>query len=61
MILKNQTLKEYLNKIVREVFDDLTLVIVDKYKGFMPISSIEKVSCHRITSGGPRCRITNLD
>lgn len=60
-ILKDQTLKEYLNKMVREVFDDLTLVIVDKYKGFMPISSIEKVSCYRITSGSPRCRMTNLD
>lgn len=60
-ILKDQTLKEYLNKMVREVFDDLTLVIVDEYKGFMPISSIEKVSCYRITSGSPRCRMTNLD
>ena len=60
-ILKEQTLKEYLNKMVREVFDDLTLVIVDKRKGFMPISSIEKVSCYRITSGSPRCRIKNLD
>jgi hypothetical protein len=60
-MLKDQTLKEYLNKMVREVFDDLTLVIVDKRKGFMPISSIEKVSCYRITSGSPRCRIKNLD
>ena len=60
-ILKGQTLKECLNKMVREVFDDLTLVIVDKKKGFMPISSIDKVSCYRITSGSPRCRITNLD
>ena len=59
-ILKDQTLKEYLNKMVREVFDDLTLVIVDKNKGFMPILSIEKVSCYRITSGSPRCRITNI-
>ena len=60
-ILKDQTLKEHLNDIVREVFDDLTLVIVDKHKGYMPISSIEKIYCHRITSGGPRCRISDLD
>ena len=60
-ILKDQTLKEYLNKMVREVFDDLTLVIVDKNKGFMPISSIEKVSCYRITSGSPRCRVTKVN
>lgn len=60
-ILEDQTLKEYLNKMVREVFDDLRLVIVDKKKGFMPISSIEKVSCYRITSGSPRCKMINLD
>ena len=47
--------------MVREVFADLTLVIVDKKKGFMPISSIEKVSCYRITSGSPRCKMINLD
>ena len=60
-ILKDQTLKEHLNDMVREVFDDLILVIVDEQKGYMPISSIEKIYCHRITSGGPRCRITDLD
>ena len=59
-ILKNQTLTEYLNEMVREVFDDLTLVIVDEKKGYMPIS-VEKIFCYRITSGGPRCRIADLD
>ena len=44
--MKNQTLTEYLNEMVREVFDDLTLVIVDEKKGYMPIS-VEKIFCYR--------------
>lgn len=46
-----------LNKIVRNYFKDLTLILVDKKKGFKFISKIENIICNRITCGGPRCKI----
>ena len=58
-ILKNETLKEKLDKIVRGAFQGLRLVLVDKQKGYKPLSTLESVSCYRITSGAPRCRINN--
>lgn len=56
-VLKYVTFKEKLNDIIRGVFNDLVLVVVDTNKGFMPISSIESIFCYRITSGTPRCKI----
>ena len=59
-ILKNETLKEKLDKIVRGAFQGLRLVLVDEQKGYKPFSTLQSVSCYRITSGAPRCRINNL-
>jgi hypothetical protein len=59
-ILENKTFKEALDETVRGVFDDLRFVIVDKQKGYLPLSTLDKISCYRITSGNPRCKI-NLD
>lgn len=59
-VLRNKTFKEKLNEIIRDVFNDLILVIVDADKGFMAISSIESIFCYRITSGSPRCKILTL-
>lgn len=56
-IFKNKTLKEQLDEIVRGAFDKLRLVLVDKDKGYKPFSTLDKVSCYRITSGAPRCRV----
>jgi len=56
-ILVDKTLKDELNKIVRGVFDNLRLVAVDKQKGYLPLSTLKKISCYRITSGNPRCKI----
>ena len=56
-IFKNKTLKEQLDEIVRGAFDSLRLVVVDKNKGYKPFSTLDKVSCYRITSGAPRCRV----
>lgn len=56
-ILVDKTLKDELDNIVRGVFDNLRLVAVDKQKGYLPLSTLEKISCYRITSGNPRCKI----
>ncbi len=56
-ILVDKTLKEELDEIVRGVFDDLRFVGVDKQKGYLPLSTLDKISCYRITSGNPRCKI----
>jgi hypothetical protein len=59
VFLQHTTLNEYLNTMVRRVFNELRLVLVHKTYGFMPISAanIENVYCYRITSGSPRCRL----
>lgn len=53
---KEKTVKQYFNEIVRDVFNDKILVLVDKKKGFMPINDLNKIVCCRITSGAPRCK-----
>ena len=59
VILKNETLKEKLDEIVRSAFQGLRLVLVDQQKGYKPLSTLDSVFCYRITSGGPRCKINN--
>lgn len=56
-ILVDKTFKEELDRIVRGVFDNIRLVVVDEQKGYLPILDLEKISCYRITSGNPRCKI----
>ena len=58
-ILTTKTLREILNEIVRESFSDTTCVIVDKHKGYRPVS-IKKIYCSRITSGSPRGKIDDI-
>jgi hypothetical protein len=50
-------LKKTLNKIVRDVFKDIRLVLVHETKGYMPIIDLNKIFCNRITSGNPRCKL----
>ena len=59
-LFKDTTFKKKLNKITRDVFNDVRLVLVDKQKGFWPVSNIENIYCYRITHGGPRVRVKNL-
>jgi hypothetical protein len=54
---KKQSLKDKLNAIVREVFKEKRLVLVDEKKGYYPVSNYDKILCNRITSGAPRCKI----
>lgn len=58
-ILETKTLREMLNKIVRESFSGTKCVIVDKIKGYRPVS-IEKIYCCRITSGSVRGKIDDI-
>ena len=59
-LFKDTTFKKMLNKITRDVFNDVRIILVDKQKGFRPLSNIEDIFCYRITSGGPRVRVKNL-
>jgi hypothetical protein len=52
----DQSLQEKLNKIIRSVFEDKVLVLVDKNLGYKPVKKMEHLSCIRITSGSPRCK-----
>jgi hypothetical protein len=54
---ENTTLHEELNKIIRNIFKDVKLVLVHEEKGFRPISNLDNIFCNRITSGSPRCKI----
>lgn len=47
---------EILNNIVRTVFTNKKLVIVDEINGYKPITNLTKLICNRITSGRPRCQ-----
>jgi len=52
------SLKERLNKIVRDVFlHYIKLVLVHEEYGFKPLRDLSKIYCNRITSGKPRCKI----
>jgi len=56
-IFKLFSLKEKLNNLVRSIFTDIKLVLVQKDKGYKPVTDLNKIYCNRITSGNPRCKI----
>lgn len=56
-IFKNTSLRDLLNKIVRDIFTETQLILVHETKGFQPINNLNKIFCNRITSGNPRCKI----
>lgn len=51
------TLREKLNVVVRDIFNEVKLVLVKENKGYKPIENLETIVCNRITSGSPRCKI----
>jgi len=53
---KEDSLKSKLNKVVRDVFLDKKLVLVNKKMGYKIINNYENLVCYRITQGGPRCK-----
>jgi hypothetical protein len=55
-IFKKQSLKIRLDTIVRDVFLDKILVLVDNELGYKPIKNLEPLECYRLTHGGPRCK-----
>jgi hypothetical protein len=56
-IFSNISFIEKLNEIIREVFKNVTLVLVHEKKGFKPIRDLHSIYCNRITSGLPRCKL----
>ena len=56
-IFNEKGLKETLNLLVRSIFTDIKLVLVQEEKGYKPITNLNKIYCNRITSGGPRCKV----
>lgn len=54
-------LKKQLNNIVRGLFKETLLIIVDEKKGYLPIKNMENIYCNRITSGAPRCKFVCQD
>ena len=56
-IFENNSLREELNKTIRNVFQNVKLVLVHEKKGFKPITDLEIIYCNRITSGLPRCKL----
>lgn len=56
-IFEGRSLRENLNQIIRSVFSNVKLVLVDDTRGFKPITNLEYIYCNRITSGFPRCKI----
>jgi len=56
-LFRTETLKEQLNRLVRNIFSDIKLVLVNKTKGYKPLTDLSKIYCNRITSGNPRCKV----
>lgn len=56
-MFNDKSLKEILNQLVRNIFTDIKLVLVQKNKGYKPITNLNKIYCNRITSGNPRCKV----
>lgn len=56
-MFNNKSLKEILNQLVRNIFTDIKLVLVQESKGYKPITDLNKIYCIRITSGNPRCKV----
>jgi len=57
MIFDDITLRGKLNLIIREVFQDVNLVLVHENNGYKPIKNLQSIYCNRITSGLPRCKL----
>ena len=57
LLFKNKSLKEQLNNLVRSVFHDVKLVLVNKDMGYKPMKDLNQIYCNRITSGNPRCKV----
>ena len=51
---QHTTIKECFNNVLKETFENITLVFVDKHKGFYPVKDNTKLYCKRITSGSIR-------
>ena len=47
------------DKILKNYFTDIQLIIVDRDKGYMLVS-IDKITCNRITSGCPRLCVSGI-
>lgn len=56
-IFEDYTLREKLNTIIRSVFENVKLVLVNENGGYKPITNLESFYCNRITSGLPRCKL----
>jgi len=52
--LDDKSLQDMLNECVRKEATIMTLIIVDKNKGWLIVKNINKLSCPRITRGAPR-------
>jgi flagellin-specific chaperone FliS len=57
VIFENITLQDKLNKIIRNIFKDVKLVLVHEKQGYKPIRNLKNIYCNRITSGLPRCKM----
>jgi 1,2-phenylacetyl-CoA epoxidase PaaB subunit len=52
--LNDSSLQDMLNECVRKEATIMTLIIVNKKKGWLIVKDIDKLSCPRITRGAPR-------
>ena len=59
-IFKNTSLRDLLNKIVRDIFTETQLILVHETHGFQPIKNLNRIFCNRITSGNPRCKVLKI-
>ena len=56
-IFENISLQKKLNKIIRDIFNNVKLVLVHEIDGYKPIGNLKNIYCNRITSGLPRCKM----
>jgi hypothetical protein len=47
-------LQDLLNECIRKEATNMTLIIVNKKKGWLNVKDINKLSCPRITRGAPK-------
>ena len=52
--LEENSLQDKLNECVRKEATRMTLIIVDKNKGWLIVKDVNRLSCPRITRGSPR-------
>lgn len=56
-LFENISLQKKLNKIIRDIFNNVKLVLVHEEDGYKPIRNLKNIYCNRITSGLPRCKM----